>query len=128
MNASGVISFTIQELDPNTTYYFKVSASNGCAGGTWSNTVTAKTTGNKNQSGIFYKNTVTKIISNLRSIIKQNPIKDAQELPPQKATSTQSAPSQKLKSPPPKTQTTPKKTSNSSGNPFGNFFHSLKFW
>lgn len=36
-HTSGVINYTINELDPNTDYSFKVQAANGCATGEWSN-------------------------------------------------------------------------------------------
>jgi hypothetical protein len=36
--------YTIKNLTPNTTYYIKVRAINGCKGGTWSKTIAAKTT------------------------------------------------------------------------------------
>lgn len=39
----GVISQTINDLAPNTTYYFTVRAGNGCATGNWSNYLAAKT-------------------------------------------------------------------------------------
>lgn len=35
--SSGVLSYTINDLNPNTTYYFKVRGGNGCAPGGWSN-------------------------------------------------------------------------------------------
>jgi hypothetical protein len=41
----GVIDYTIKELRPSTTYYFKVRGGNGCAPGGWSNTLSAKTEG-----------------------------------------------------------------------------------
>ncbi len=41
----GVIDYTINELAPNTNYYFKVRAGNGCATGSWSNWMLAKTDG-----------------------------------------------------------------------------------
>src|SRR5690606_26547755 len=37
-NASGVMDYTIQNLDPSTTYSFRVQAMNGCMPGEWSNT------------------------------------------------------------------------------------------
>jgi len=40
---NGVIDYTINKLSPNTTYYFKVRAGNGCATGDWSNWRAAKT-------------------------------------------------------------------------------------
>lgn len=41
----GVIDYTINELAPNTNYYFRVRAGNGCATGSWSNWMLAKTDG-----------------------------------------------------------------------------------
>ncbi|MFA6017101.1 MAG: ice-binding family protein [Patescibacteria group bacterium] len=35
--STGVASYTINDLDPNTAYYFKVRGGNGCAPGGWSN-------------------------------------------------------------------------------------------
>ncbi|MCJ7804340.1 fibronectin type III domain-containing protein [Patescibacteria group bacterium] len=40
---SGVVSHTINNLAPNTVYYFTVRAGNGCAPGKWSNYLSAKT-------------------------------------------------------------------------------------
>lgn len=39
----GVLSYTINELNPDTRYYFKVVAVNGCRYGYWSNTMSART-------------------------------------------------------------------------------------
>ncbi|MEK7177441.1 MAG: fibronectin type III domain-containing protein, partial [Patescibacteria group bacterium] len=41
----GVIDYTVNELAPNTSYYFRVRAGNGCATGAWSNWMLAKTDG-----------------------------------------------------------------------------------
>lgn len=46
----GVIDYTINELTPNTNYYFKVRAGNGCATGAWSKWLLAKTDGGITQS------------------------------------------------------------------------------
>lgn len=35
--SSGVVNYTINDLNPNTTYYFKVRGGSGCAPGGWSN-------------------------------------------------------------------------------------------
>jgi len=35
--SSGVVNFTINDLNPDTTYYFKVRGGSGCAPGGWSN-------------------------------------------------------------------------------------------
>ena len=39
----GVISYTINELAPNTKYYFRVRADHGCRHGYWSDTMSAQT-------------------------------------------------------------------------------------
>lgn len=39
----GVLSYTINDLNPDTRYYFKVTAVNGCRYGYWSNTMSART-------------------------------------------------------------------------------------
>lgn len=44
-NSGGVVSYTINSLAPNTIYYFKVQAKNGCQTGSWSQIVSEKTTG-----------------------------------------------------------------------------------
>lgn len=48
----GVIDYTINELAPNTNYYFKVRAGNGCATGSWSNWLAAKTDGGFTQTAV----------------------------------------------------------------------------
>ncbi len=49
-DTSGAIPYTINSLNPNTTYYFKVQALNGCMPGNWSQTVTGITTETENAS------------------------------------------------------------------------------
>lgn len=39
----GVLSFTVNHLAPNTRYYFRVIALNGCRYGYWSDTLSART-------------------------------------------------------------------------------------
>lgn len=39
----GVVDYTINDLLPNTTYYFKVRADNGCRAGKWSNSMRVET-------------------------------------------------------------------------------------
>lgn len=43
-SVNGVVKLTINNLERNTRYYFKVSAKNGCASGDWSDWLGAKTT------------------------------------------------------------------------------------
>ena len=42
----GVLNYTVNQLAPNTNYYFKVRAGNGCATGSWSQWMKTKTEGN----------------------------------------------------------------------------------
>lgn len=52
-HTTGVIDYTIGELDPNTAYSFKVQAGNGCATGAWSNVLKAAPVSSSIQS--FYR-------------------------------------------------------------------------
>ena len=45
INSRGQMTYLVKSLSPNTTYYFKVRGGNGCATGTWSNEISAKTLG-----------------------------------------------------------------------------------
>lgn len=61
-SSTGVLSYTINQLNPNSTYYFRVRPHNDCTSGDWSNEMkitTQKTTG----AAVFYKNFWTKILS-----------------------------------------------------------------
>ena len=51
---TGVLNYTVGDLAPNTTYYFKIRAGNGCMPGDWSNSLSAKTTGNSKKKAIYY--------------------------------------------------------------------------
>lgn len=48
LSASGVQEYTLNDLDPNTTYYFKVRGQNGCKTGEWSMIKSATTLKNLN--------------------------------------------------------------------------------
>ena len=63
--SGGVLKYTISKLQPNTKYYFKIRAGNGCATGNWGNTMVASTTNNSKQTRAFYKSTniLTKIVN-----------------------------------------------------------------
>ncbi len=50
----GVISYTINDLNPNTAYHFTVRAGNGCAPGSWSQTMEVTTTKNLLQKKSWY--------------------------------------------------------------------------
>lgn len=43
LGGKGTKSYLVDQLSPNTTYYFRVRAGNGCATGAWSNEISAKT-------------------------------------------------------------------------------------
>lgn len=50
-NSDGAIPYTINELEPNKTYYFKVRGGNDCMPGDWSNTLKATTLSKNNSLG-----------------------------------------------------------------------------
>jgi len=52
-NSNGAITYTINYLSPNTTYYFHVEALNDCSPSSWSNTIGVNTT--TYGSAIYYK-------------------------------------------------------------------------
>ncbi len=45
---NGAVSYTVNDLQPNLTYYFSVRGGNGCATGNWSNTASIKTNSSEN--------------------------------------------------------------------------------
>jgi len=53
--STGVLSFNIHYLKPNTTYYFTIRGQNGCQTGGWSTELKIKTTNNENKKLSFYK-------------------------------------------------------------------------
>jgi len=58
--SNGVQSFSVNLLNPNTTYFFKVRGQNGCMPGNWSNILQAKIQNIKNtQTRSYYKNSAT---------------------------------------------------------------------
>lgn len=61
--STGVLSYMINDLDPNTTYYFKVRPHNNCVSGEWSNEM--KITTHKKVTGgtMFYKNFIARVLS-----------------------------------------------------------------
>ncbi len=61
--SSGVLSYTINALAPNTTYYFKVRGGNGCMPGPWSNSMSATTEKDNNKDTTeYYKNFPSRLI------------------------------------------------------------------
>ena len=69
LNKEGVQNYTVYQLKPNTTYYFKVRGQNGCMPGDWSNIMKIKTNTVKTTNpSVFYKNTFTKVASVVKSV------------------------------------------------------------
>jgi len=64
--SSGVITYTINALQPNTKYYFKVRPGNGCAAGNSGNTMAATTTSSK-QTRTYYKSFVTAVVQSTKN-------------------------------------------------------------
>lgn len=60
---NGALSYTINNLSSNTTYYFRVRAGNGCMPGKWSNEMNIKTTTTSQSSMTYYKNIISHILS-----------------------------------------------------------------
>lgn len=61
--SSGVLSYTINHLDKNTTYYFKIRSQNGCTIGDWGNVMKVTTTQNSETTVRYYKNFISRILS-----------------------------------------------------------------
>jgi LysM repeat protein len=62
--SSGVISYTLNSLSSNTTYYIQIRAGNGCMPGRWSNEIKITTTKKSTVGGIrYYKDFVSRIFS-----------------------------------------------------------------
>ena len=45
VNLQDQMTYLVTSLSPNTTYYFKIRAGNGCAPGNWSNEISTTTQG-----------------------------------------------------------------------------------
>ncbi len=76
--SNGVLSYTVNSLTPNITYYFKVRGQNGCMPGDWGNEMKVKT-GIKGQvvKISYYRDGLTKILTPVSQTIKKSntPIK-----------------------------------------------------
>ena len=59
----GVILYSVQSLSPNTTYYLKVRAQNGCMPGEWSNEMSFTTSRLQGGEQVFYKNFTSQVLS-----------------------------------------------------------------
>jgi len=63
-SSGGVLSYTINALSPNATYYFKVRGGNGCMPGNWGNEIKITTTKKGATGGIrYYKDFLSRIFS-----------------------------------------------------------------
>jgi hypothetical protein len=60
---SGVLSYTLNYLSPNTTYYVRLRADNGCKPGGWGNEMKITTAGSSNTGLRYYKNIFAHIMS-----------------------------------------------------------------
>jgi hypothetical protein len=60
-HSAGSITYTVNQLQPNTNWYFKVRAGNGCAWGLWSQILRAKTTSNTKTKATFYPKDVSNV-------------------------------------------------------------------
>lgn len=62
--SSGVLSYTLNSLSPNTDYYIQIRAGNGCMPGNWGNTMKITTTENGIIGGIsYYKDFISQVLS-----------------------------------------------------------------
>ncbi len=61
--STGVLSYTINMLDKNTAYYFKIRAQNGCMPGDWSGEMKINTTSSPVGGKRFYKNFLSRLLS-----------------------------------------------------------------
>lgn len=64
--STGVHAFTINELSPNSTYYFKVRPYNSCMPGEWSNHLKVTTAKQPGQTVVFYKSFLSKVLPGYR--------------------------------------------------------------
>jgi hypothetical protein len=70
-NNAGVTKLTINNLTPNTVYYFMVRAQFGCQSGEWSPSLKVKTTNSAAKQSIFYAYGPQKDTSNYLSVARQ---------------------------------------------------------
>lgn len=70
VNSREQMTFRVSSLAVNTTYYFKVRGGNGCATGSWSNEISAKT------KPLIFFDQLNIISSNLKAVPKEEIIKE----------------------------------------------------
>ncbi len=69
--STGVLSYTINLLKPNTTYYFRIRGQNGCMPGDWSNEMKIKTRSKGLITKVsYYKNWPTFITATVNNTLK----------------------------------------------------------
>lgn len=74
-NSGGVATYSVYKLTPDTTYYFKIRGGNGCATGSWSKVMKAKTNSRfESKVTSVYKNTVTAITSKVAPSLGEKPL------------------------------------------------------
>jgi hypothetical protein len=72
-NETGVIAYTLNELTPDTNYYVRVRAKNGCSAGIWSNEMKLMTTREGVEEGNrFYKDFATQVIAAITHLVNFN--------------------------------------------------------
>jgi len=71
VNERNQMTYLVKSLSPNTTYYFKIRAQNGCATGNWSNEISAKTKGNISFNNLDFTE------SELTPIVDDTPVTDS---------------------------------------------------
>jgi hypothetical protein len=72
-NTTGAIYYTVNELNPNTIYSFKVRAGNGCAPGAWSKTMKIQTTSGKVVRK-YYSSLISYVVSTFNNILSKVPV------------------------------------------------------
>ncbi len=61
--SGGVLSYTVNHLSPNSTYYFRMRSGNGCVPGDWSNEMQITTTRSSVGGVSYYKDFLSRILS-----------------------------------------------------------------
>jgi hypothetical protein len=72
-NTTGAIYYTVNELNLNSIYSFKVRAGNGCASGEWSKTMKISTTGGKVVKK-YYSSLISSVNGNVNNLVGKLPI------------------------------------------------------
>ena len=86
VNSPKEMTFLVKSLFPNTLYYFKIRAGNGCAIGPWSNEISAKTKGVVSFNQLNIINSQLKIVPIEKTESVKNKQKESQVIPPIQST------------------------------------------